>query len=252
MTLPRLTSDNWIKYHSNTAKGSTTLFCFPYSGAGALAYKNWQDSLPSNIALAAVQLPGRETRFSESSYDELQPLINDLGQAIVPHLTQSFAFFGHSFGSLLAFELTAWLKNNNHPVPDRLFISSFRAPPIPAQKPHTYDLPRNELIEKLKTYNGTDSSILKNEELIDIFLPALRADLKICENYHSRQPPALKIPITIYFGERDEHIPPETLDGWELCTTHPLEFKKFRGDHFYLNTEERYELIDHLAKQIAR
>ncbi|WP_339523315.1 thioesterase II family protein [Pseudomonas sp. EL_65y_Pfl2_R96] len=249
MTTTRSTSDNWIKY-SNNAEGDVVLFCFPYSGAGALAYKSWRDSLPDNIGLAAIQLPGRETRFSEPAYEDLQGLISDLGHAITSHLTKPFAFFGHSFGSLIAFELALWLKRNNQPTPNQLFLSSFRAPQLPANKPHSHDLPRHELIEKLKSYNGTDDSILKNKEIIDLFLPALRADLKICERYQSPLSPAVEVPITIYFGEKDELVRSESLSDWRLCTTHSIEFKNFEGDHFYLNTEERAKLIDHLTSKI--
>lgn len=249
MTTTRSTSDNWIKY-SNKAEGDIVLFCFPYSGAGALAYKNWRDSLPDHIELAAIQLPGRETRFAERPYEDLGELINDLGHAITRHLSKPFAFFGHSFGSLIAFELTLWLKRNAQPTPSQLFISSFRAPSLPANKPYANDLPRHELIERLKSYNGTDDSILNNEEIIDLFLPALRADLKICESYRSPLSPAVETPITIYFGMKDELVKAESLSDWKLCSTLPAEFKSFEGDHFYLNTGEREKLIDHMTSKL--
>ena len=36
------------------------IFCFPYAGGGASAYRNWGTYLPDYVGVYPIQIPGRE------------------------------------------------------------------------------------------------------------------------------------------------------------------------------------------------
>ena len=86
------------------------LFCFPYAGGSALMFRTWSNALPADVEVCPVQLPGRSTRLTERPFTELSPLIQVLAQALSPLLDKPFAFFGHSLGALVGFELARQLR----------------------------------------------------------------------------------------------------------------------------------------------
>ena len=85
------------------------LFCYPYAGGRAAVYRRWPESLPASIEVCAIEPPGHGTRLSETPFTRLSPLVEALAAALDPYLDRPFAFFGHSLGSLVSFELAGGL-----------------------------------------------------------------------------------------------------------------------------------------------
>lgn len=73
----------------------------------------------------------------ESSITHLQTLTREIGHAIRAHLDRPFALFGHSMGSLVAFELARHLRGELGVEPAHLFVSICRAPQIRGTSPHS-------------------------------------------------------------------------------------------------------------------
>ena len=86
------------------------LFCFPYAGGGAAVYRSWGGLLPREIQPCPVNLRGRGSRFTEAPLERLEAVTESLAEELAPHLDVPFAFFGHSMGALIAFELTRLLR----------------------------------------------------------------------------------------------------------------------------------------------
>jgi surfactin synthase thioesterase subunit len=80
------------------------LFCFPHAGGGAQAYKEWSEQFPT-VEVQAINLPGRGNRQNEKPITELAVLVRSIVNAIRHQLDLPYAFFGHSWGSVLAFEV---------------------------------------------------------------------------------------------------------------------------------------------------
>ena len=97
----------WIVRSNPNPSARLRLFCFPHAGGGALAIRNWSRQLPSDIEVLVVQPPGREERIGEPAFDRLAPLVEAAAAALAPYLDLPYAFFGHSFGALVAFEAGA-------------------------------------------------------------------------------------------------------------------------------------------------
>ncbi|MGO9606242.1 MAG: thioesterase II family protein [Candidatus Binataceae bacterium] len=121
--------DSWIPFRKPGPGARLRLFCFPYAGAGALIFRNWSDALPADVEVCPVQLPGRGTRLMERPFTQLSPLVEALADALVPLLDKPFAFFGHSLGSLVSFELARRIRKQYGVDPLGLFVSAGPAPP---------------------------------------------------------------------------------------------------------------------------
>jgi len=213
------------------------LFCFPYAGGNATQYVPWARVLPADIELVAVQLPGRGTRFREAPFDRLAPLLYALVSILQPHLQQKYAFFGHSMGALMSFELSRMLRQLGLPMPSQLILSGRKAPHLPEEAPPMHALPDALFWQRLQALNGTPEALLREPELMAMILPTLRADFALIEHWQYIQQAPLNVPITALGGNRDPRVPPESLIEWRHHTTGPFQHALFEGDHFYLNTE---------------
>jgi medium-chain acyl-[acyl-carrier-protein] hydrolase len=130
----------------------------------------------------------------EPLFTQLSPLIQALAQALLPLLDKPFAFFGHSLGALVSFELARQLRRQYGVQPVRLFVSASRAPPLPHRGLPVHTLPEGDFLAELRRLNGTPTEVLEHEELMQIALPVLRADFAVYETYV--YPPApLNYPI---------------------------------------------------------
>jgi len=211
------------------------LFCFPHAGVGASVYRPWPADFGPTVEVFGIQPPGREGRFTEPPFTRLGPLLDALFPAILPFLDRPFAFFGHSLGTLVSFELCRRLREAGHPLPLHLFVSGRRAAQWPLREECFHTLPDAALIEELRRYNGTPPEALAHAELMELMLPVLRADFAVHETYAYVDAPPLDLPISAFGGVSDETVPEERLAAWRHQTTRTFRCRMLPGDHFFVN-----------------
>lgn len=240
----------WLHYYHQKPQAQVRLFCFPYAGGGASIFRTWQGSFPSFIEVCPVQLPGREYRLTETAFSQLDPLIEALAAALLPYLNMPYAFFGHSMGAVISFELVRYLRRIRHDrLPIHLFVSAHRAPQCPPTDPPTYHLPDPEFIEELRRLEGTSEEVLRNEELLQLLLPLLRADFALVQQYTYRQEEKLNLPITAFGGLYDESVPQHTIGAWQEQTSRAFRQRFFPRGHFFLQ-QEQASLTGIIAQQL--
>lgn len=226
------------------------LYCFPYSGASASIYYPWLDILPNCIEICPVQLPGRGNRISEAPFTSLPALLNALETGLDPTFSDKpFAFFGHSMGALIGFELARRLEARYRTSPVYLFVSGHSAPQLPDESEPMYVLENGEFIEKLRSLNGTSEEILQDPELLELVLPILRADFELSETYNFIEGSPLECPICACGGLQDKFLDRDGLEAWKVHTTQKFSVRMFQGDHFYLNHNRIY-LLQVIAQEL--
>jgi medium-chain acyl-[acyl-carrier-protein] hydrolase len=215
------------------------LFCFPYAGGAAGVYRSWPDDLPSDVEVCAVRLPGREARLSERPFETAERLVAEAADALAPLLDAPFAFFGHSMGALVAFELARELRRRGGPEPVRLVVSGARAPHRPNPDPPVRHLPDREFLEEVRVrYDGIPGAVLAHQELLDLLTPCLRADFTLVETYSYSVEAPLACPISCFGGHGDVRVSPEDLDAWGAQTSATFSLRMFEGGHFFLQSAE--------------
>lgn len=200
---------------------------------------NWTALLSKGVQVCPVQLPGRETLRNEPLLARLAPLVEKLTNELEPYLLPPFAFFGHSLGALVAFELARAIRRRGA-SPVHLFVSSFRAPQLPRRGPCIHALPEAEFIRAIQLqYGGIPRVILDEPELLEIYLPILKADLEITETYDYAVEPPIAHPLSVFGGNEDANVTRHELEQWNVQSTGSFTLRMFPGDHFYLNGQAR-------------
>jgi medium-chain acyl-[acyl-carrier-protein] hydrolase len=247
----RNTSGSWFHSSPLQQHRDIKLFCFPYAGGSASIYREWVRQSPSAVQLIAVELPGRGARLTEPPFVSLPPLLEVLAEAIFPLLDKKFAFFGHSMGALIAFELARLLRRRYGREPQLLIASGRRAPQVPNTEPLTYNLPRDEFIANLQRIDGTPKEVLEHTELMELMMPLLRADFQLNETYEYVTDAPLQCPIIAFGGLQDTHVAQDTLLSWKEQTTSDFNLHMLPGDHFFLRSSQ-YLLLQTLALKLQR
>lgn len=212
------------------------LYAIPYAGGSAMVYMKWKKKLDACVELQPLELPGRGARFGVPACETLPELLEDLLSLVREHQQDGlpYALFGHSLGTLIAYELYYAIAAAGLPLPVHLFLSGRETPDRPKRET-SYDLPDEAFIARLKEIGGTPDALFGNEELVKMFLPLLRKDLKINECYSFvPKEEQIRCDLTIMNGEEDEIHILDSASDWRTYGGHGSVVRLFRGGHFYL------------------
>ena len=198
-------------------------------------FQRWRLSLPETIEVCPVQLPGRGFRLSEPRFTSLEPLVAALAEEMGEYLDRPSAFFGHSMGALVSFELARLLRRKGKRQPVHLFLSGCDAPQLPLPTQPIFDLPEPVLIEELRRMNGTPQEVLDHAELMELMLPIIRDDLSVCQTYEYSPEPPLSCDFTVFGGLQDPGVSEAAINAWREQTTGDFATKMIEGDHFFIH-----------------
>lgn len=215
------------------------LFCFPHAGGGAAFFRAWRQAAKEHVDVAPVQYPGHETRRAELLAGSMVELVASLRESLRSALVGEFAFFGHSMGAIVAFELARVLQRERSAGPSPLIVSGARAPvfrlnyrPLPDPEP-------NELLDQVKLLGGLPTEAPIDQAAIDALLPVLDADTRLYRRYVYEPGMLLSTPILAIGGESDSNVCQEHLERWAEVTSKKVEVRQFTGNHFFLRENDQ-------------
>lgn len=249
MNTPPRSAQPWLVWPRPNPRAALRLFCLPHAGGGASLFRNWPSGLPAGVEVCAVQLPGRETRFSEPPFTRWQPLISKLAEVLLPLIDRPYAVYGHSMGALLGFELVRQLRRMGIPEPARLFVAASGGPPVPPTEPDIHTLPEAEFRAELRRRQGTPAAVLDNDDLMDALAPMLRADFAICDTYAYQPEAPLTCAVAALGGQDDVTVPQQSLARWGEMTASGFEMTLLPGGHFF-PTSQPAPLLDYLRRKL--
>lgn len=214
------------------------LLCFHYAGGSVTVFRDWPERLPLDVEVRAVELPGHDRAIAQPPFHRMDRLVDWLVEGLGPLLSQPFVLFGHSMGSLIAFELARRVRAEAGAEPLLLVAAGHRAPHLPDRRPPVHQLPDAEFMAAVGELGGTPATVLAHAELMDLFLPVLRADFTLCETYTPTPEVPLTCPIVAVGGLLDENVPMEDVQAWERHTVGKFSCHGLPADHFLLQSAQ--------------
>lgn len=230
--------------------GPRKLYIFPHAGGSPQYYVPFAKAFSTDIKRIAVQYPGRSGTHDLASFTSISELADRVCQMVTPgeRSDDEVAFFGHSMGALVAFEVARRFEVAGNPIA-ALFVSASAAP---GRIGYEY-IPESDrgLLDAVSEMTGVNPEFLENEEFAAKILPTLRG-LKAISNYDCPPDATVSCPIFAFFGAEDEVATEEKVAPWSERTTAEFTARVFTdpGHHFYLN-DHLPELVGDIEKKIA-
>jgi surfactin synthase thioesterase subunit len=224
---------SWFVVPRPQPDAAVRLYCLPYAGGSASAYRRWPAALGPDIEVAAVQLPGRESRIVEDpEYD-----LADIAAAIQGHADRPYALYGHSLGGRHAFEIVRELRRVGATLPVKLYVGGSRAPHVRATGPFDglSTLDDDELVRRVVAGGGLSEEIIAEPELVELLLPMMRADFRALDEYVFAEDAPLPVSVVAFAARADGAVSLPHVQAWARHTDAGLTVHEIDGDHFFLN-----------------
>ncbi len=219
----------------------SNLICIPYAGGSKYSFKDLKPFLNPSIEMTTLELPGRGKRIFAPLLNDVHSIVDDIYQQIMPLLTRNYMLYAHSMGGLLGSMLIRKIQREQQRLPVQFLVTGCSCPKY-RNRPGELVLHKLDdagLKAELQKLGGFPEEILASDELMDFFLPILRADIQALETYVHEEQAKYSVPIKVIAGD-NEKIDDEQLFGWELETSGTFEATRMSGNHFFI--------LDHFDK----
>lgn len=231
-------STPWLASWVGAFGARVRLFCLPPAGGGPMFYATWRRAIGPDIQVCPVVLPGHEMRAAEPPIRRMAELVPPLAEALAPYAERPYALFGHSLGSVVAYELSRALLGLGA-APPACLLASGRVPPhlLRDQQP-VHRLPDDEFLAAMARLGGIPDEVIADPELTAFFLPVLRADVELDETYEPLPGRRPAFPVYGFVGRDDGLVDAAEMRRWAEVTEGPFALRLFEGGHFYLKDDE--------------
>ncbi len=229
------------------------LFMFHHAGGSHLLYRGWAAEFPDDWEICLFDAPGRGQVQALPLIQGCAELVEYFNGALAPWLDRPFAFFGHSMGGLIAYELTRTLVRKGGPLPCLLGISSYGAPCGEAGADGTrHLLSDDELRDWLRHTGGCPPKLLDDDAVWRKFGPVFRSDFTLVDTWPPpRDAAPLPVPVVAFGGHDDALVSADRLLAWAAHTNDFRGLDMYEGSHFYL-TDHRRSIAGRIMDLLSR
>jgi medium-chain acyl-[acyl-carrier-protein] hydrolase len=228
------------------------LFCLAYAGGTAMIYSRWKKWMDKSIEIVPIELAGRGIRGKEPFFASLDEAAEDVYARIKEAADGSpFAIFGHSMGALLTYEVMHKMQDRGDEMPVYAFLSGRNAPHVEVENKMIHLLPDDLFIQEIARIGGTPKEFFEQKQLLDMFIPILKADYKMIET-HPFVPKAekLDVEIAVLGGTEDEDVKVEDLGKWGDLVKRNCSVYVFEGGHFFI-FDKYPDIIDLIGSKLT-
>lgn len=221
-------------------KTKYNLVCFPYAGAGPAIFNTW-DELADQFNIVKVLLPGREKKFIETPFRNVQEAVKSLTPEIQAELNNDLptVVFGHSLGAILAYEFVVHLETSSTADAPVLLVISGSHNPWNNRKERATGLPVDDFIKQITEFAGQSHFTYDDPEMRELLLPVMRADVEMHEDYKPLDNGPLKAKIVTLRGHEDSLISQKDIQKWDEVSTEKVIHREIPGNHMYLMNSEK-------------
>ena len=250
--------DKWIVRSNIVESPRVRLFCLPYFAGGASIFNSWHEPLPNDVEVCAIQMPGREERADERPFDDINKLVEKMAEVMEPLLTTPIAFYSHSSGAGMCFELVRHLRRKYDVTPVAFMVGGWRAPHLESPFEFLNAIGDDEVYAEKNIVNiknhmrslAIPESVINNEALFNEMLPSLRADILLGKRYRYKEEAKFDCPIIAFAGAEDPVFDADQIKSWKDQAAGEFKFFQIGGGHLFCR-DNKDELLGKIAPELS-
>lgn len=221
------------------------IFFFPYAGSSVYNYIEWKKIFPENIEVCLIELAGRGSRMEDPFYKDMDEAVEDIYSILRPQIQDTdYCLFGHSMGNLFAYEMYHKAQENEDRLPLHMYLSGRNPPRLNDPVKRVSHLPGNQFLDSISGYGGVSKQMYEDEGIKEIFLPILKADFRLLEDYQYKERSELiKSDVTVFYGDKDHSTPWDKIRIWSEYVDKDITICQFEGQHFFCFQPKNREYI---------
>ncbi|MEP5762424.1 MAG: alpha/beta fold hydrolase [Litoreibacter sp.] len=204
------------------------ILCFPQAGADSQSFMTWQSLIGTRAEIYPVALPGRGVRLDEPPLHNFEELCDQICSEIVGSAKAPFFVMGSSMGGWMAYEIAYRLEQRGLALKGIIVLCS----PMPAAQQKLPELDNPETVAAdIIGVNPVFEEVTQYPELLELILPTLRADFRMCNRYRPNLQHKVFAPILGFSGMNDTLVTTEAMRGWATITKTDFNLFEVAGDH---------------------
>lgn len=205
--------------------GRPVLVCLPQAGSGCGVFRAWQDRL-DGVAVAGVQLPGRESRFTDPPPESFDDAVTEIVTALIAAIPagRQIVLFGHSLGGLLGYEVARALPVTHTPA--ALVVAASRPPHLSGRAEGSMGADGG--LEALANRLAAKDI---DEDVRELMMEVLTQDAELSATYEDPQGARVPCPLHAWGGVDDDVVTAEHLAGWGAYAGRAFHTRQFAGGH---------------------
>lgn len=209
------------------------IFALPYAGGTSAFYKPLSEYLDNSLTLTAIDLKGHGPRMSEPLNDNMKDIVRDAAEEIMKRKgNEPFALIGYSFSTTICYELFFYLFSVYGFTPKHIFFMASEPPFSDTSEKKIADLDDEAFLRALGEYGGLQKEFLESEELKNIYVPILKADIRANENNKINRLQYLNCDFSVFYSDYDNKN--GQISDWRKCALKKCSFYNMEGNHFFL------------------
>lgn len=227
----------WFPFYQGgySDESKCCMVCFHHAGGSAASFSPMKRLKTNDFIAVSVELPGHGRRLKEQSETDIVVLAEKIADAVYQEFGKCHIWlYGHSFGSLVAFETCFQLEQKYGKKIEKLIVSGRNAPSEPDTVSFKLSDGRDAFIKEMKRYGLIPEAMLENEEFMKYYEPLVFGDYRMLENYHYHKNHIVKAPVHLDYGNNDEDISEDAVRKWGEVTSGSFSKQVHEGGHFFM------------------
>lgn len=225
----------------------TCLLLLPFVGANWTAFSPIIKQIHGDFCIISVNPPGHAGDNSPL-LDSIENMADLYLKELKPYLRNNLIICGYSLGCLVTHNILKKIERN-----EGLNITVIIAASIP---PHLIDsskkisnLQNEQIIQFFFSIGGIPEVLLKEKEVLDIYLPILKADYRAFETYKT-DIHKFNVPCFLIYGKDDNFVDREGFLQWDKYFENTPTVYYLNGGHLFIRdnplefTETLQTIID--------
>ncbi|GGK79032.1 thioesterase II family protein [Mangrovihabitans endophyticus] len=244
--------DKWLLRFPTSDRPVARLVCLAGAGGSAPIFHAWAEALAPDVEVCGVVPPGRGQRFSEPPLTRMEPYADALAEVLCDGGRMPLVLFGHSLGSLIAYEVARRLQDRADVDLVGVVMAAHTAPGHSTTGFDSRSAGDDRLLQFIREAGGTPVELLDDPTVRRMVIAALRADFLLEAEYRPARRDQLSVALQVHGGRDDPQVLPSHLATWQEFAGGEFDLRLHPGGHFFFAEDGAAPLLASIRSLLTR